>query len=50
LSCKDNNKENKIKVPEITNHTQTNIWVTEKLLPVKFEFDEKEKIIKCRKL
>jgi len=50
LSCKDGNKENKIKVPEITNHTQTNIWVTEKFLPVKFEFDEKEKIIKCRKL
>lgn len=36
-----------ISVAEITNHTCTNIWVIEKFLPVKFEIDEKRKIIYC---
>lgn len=35
----------KIKVSELTNHTKTNIYVVEKFLDVKFEIDEKEKII-----
>ena len=35
----------KIKVSEITKHTLTNIYVTEKFLNVKFEVDEKEKVI-----
>ena len=35
-----------IKVAEITNHVRTNIWVIEKFLPVKFEIDENEKIIR----
>ncbi len=34
-----------IKVPKITGHTRTNIWVIEKFLPVKFEVDEKGGII-----
>ena len=36
-----------IKVPKITSHTRTNIHVIEQFLPVKFEVDEKEKIISC---
>ncbi len=36
-----------IRVPKITDHTRTNIWVCEKFLPVKFGIDEGEKIIKC---
>jgi RNA 3'-terminal phosphate cyclase (ATP)/RNA 3'-terminal phosphate cyclase (GTP) len=39
-----------INVADITNHTRTNIWVIEKFLPVKFEIDEKEKIIYCKPL
>ena len=35
----------KIKVTKITNHTLTNIYVTEKFLNVKFKVDEKERII-----
>ncbi len=35
----------RIKVAEITGHVRTNIWVIEKFLPVKFEINEKEKII-----
>jgi len=38
----------KIKTSEITQHTKTNIWVTEKFLPVKFEI--KEGVISCKKL
>lgn len=37
----------KIKASEITKHTLTNIYVTQKFLNVKFEIDEKEKIISC---
>ena len=44
------NGESIIKVPKLTNHTKTNIWVIEKFLPVKFEIDEKEKIIACRSI
>jgi RNA 3'-terminal phosphate cyclase (ATP)/RNA 3'-terminal phosphate cyclase (GTP) len=36
-----------ISVAEITNHTRTNIWVIEKFLDVKFDIDEKKKIIYC---
>ena len=35
----------KIKVSEITRHTLTNIYVTEKFLDVKFELDEEKNII-----
>ncbi len=42
--------ESMIKVHHLTNHTRTNIWVIEKFLPMKFEIDEKEKVIRCRKL
>ncbi len=35
----------RIKVSEITKHTLTNIYITEKFLDVKFEVDEKDKII-----
>ncbi len=35
----------RIRVPKITSHTRTNIWVIEKFLPVKFSIGEKEKII-----
>ena len=41
------NGKSKIKVFSISNHTRTNIWVTEKFLPVKFAVQEKEKIIEC---
>jgi len=37
----------RIRASEITKHTLTNIYVTEKFLNVKFEIDEKEKIISC---
>lgn len=36
-----------IRVPKITDHTRTNIWVCSKFLPVKFGIDEGEKIIRC---
>jgi RNA 3'-terminal phosphate cyclase len=35
----------KVSVAEITNHVKTNIWVIEKFLPIKFEINEKERII-----
>jgi len=35
----------KIKVPEITGHTLTNIYVTEKFLDVKFDVDKENKVI-----
>lgn len=35
----------RIKVPELTNHTKTNIYVVEKFLDVKFEVNKKEKTI-----
>jgi len=41
-------KKCEIRVSEITNHTKTNIWVTEKFLPVRFEINKKKKIIKCK--
>lgn len=39
-----------IKASQITNHTRTNIWVTEKFLPVKFSIDENENTISCSKI
>ncbi|MBI4149421.1 RNA 3'-terminal phosphate cyclase [Candidatus Woesearchaeota archaeon] len=36
-----------IRVPELTEHTRTNIMVTEQFLPVKFRLDEEKKIILC---
>lgn len=38
----------KIKATKISEHTKTNIWVTEKFLPVKFEI--KNNVIKCKKM
>jgi RNA 3'-phosphate cyclase len=35
----------KVSVAEITNHCKTNMWIIEKFLPVKFEINEKERII-----
>lgn len=35
----------KVSVAEITKHAKTNMWVIEKFLPVKFNIDEKNKII-----
>lgn len=40
--------ESRIKVPAVTMHTKTNIWVTEKFLPVKFEIDEAKKTVSCK--
>ncbi len=42
--------KSRIKVFSISNHTRTNIWVTEKFLDVKFSTDEDSKIIECKKL
>lgn len=39
-----------IAVEEITNHTRTNIYVTEQFLDVKFHVDEKLKTIKCNNI
>jgi len=39
--------KSRIKVPVLTGHTKTNIWVIEKFLNVKFDVDEKSKIIIC---
>lgn len=36
-----------IKVPKLTGHTKTNIWLVEQFLPVKFEV--KDNIINCKK-
>ena len=38
--------DSKVRVMEVTNHAQTNIWLIEKFLPVKFEV--KENIIECK--
>lgn len=38
----------KIRAHSLTNHTRTNIWVTEKFLPVKFHINEKERTISCQ--
>lgn len=40
--------ESRIRVAEITNHCRTNIWVTEKFLPVRFFVDEQKRIISCQ--
>ena len=39
-----------ISVAQISNHTKTNMHIIEKFLPVKFEVDEKNKIISVKKL
>lgn len=36
-----------IRVPSLTKHAETNIWVVKKLLPVEFDFDEGQ--LHCRK-
>jgi RNA 3'-terminal phosphate cyclase (ATP)/RNA 3'-terminal phosphate cyclase (GTP) len=41
--------ESKVKVARITNHTKTNIWITERFLDVKFGIDEINNIITCCK-
>lgn len=38
----------RIKIPELTRHTETNIWVVKKFLPVEFEI--KENILLCRRV
>lgn len=38
-------QKSSIKVPEITKHAETNIWVVEKFLPVKFKIDREKRII-----
>jgi len=43
-------KSGKIKTSEITHHIRTNITVIEKFLPVKFEINEKDKIISVTQL
>jgi len=40
--------KSKVSVAEITNHCRTNMWVIEKFLPVKFEINEKERIISLK--
>src|SRR3989338_1956573 len=40
----------KIRVFSVSDHTRTNIWVTEKFMPVKFRIDEVQKIIECERL
>ena len=40
--------KSEIKVPKLTDHTKTNIWVVEKFLPVRFE--TKDNVIGCRKI
>ena len=40
--------ESMVRASAITNHTKTNIWVVEQFLPVRFELDEVNKIIKCK--
>jgi len=42
-------KETILKTSTITDHTKTNAFVIEKFLPVKFEINEKESIIKINK-
>ena len=42
--------ESAVKIPYLTKHARTNIWVIEKFLPVKFEVDEGNKIISCKKI
>jgi RNA 3'-terminal phosphate cyclase (ATP) len=42
--------DSKVSVAEITNHCKTNIWVIETFLPVKFNINEKEKIISVTRL
>lgn len=50
LGTMNDGKESIVKVAEITEHARTNIWVVEKFLPVKFEIDEENKIIKCNRI
>jgi RNA 3'-phosphate cyclase len=40
-------RNSKVSVAEITNHVKTNIWIIEKFLPVKFEINEKNRVISC---
>lgn len=42
--------QSKMRVFSISDHTKTNIWVTEKFMPVKFRIDEVQKIIECETL
>ena len=48
LAVKNSDKKMAFTTSKITNHTKTNIWVTEKFLPVKFKIKENE--IKCKKV
>lgn len=47
LSTYLTDRESKVKIPLMTKHAETNIWVVEKFLPV--EFTLQENIVICRK-
>ncbi|MCK4251342.1 RNA 3'-terminal phosphate cyclase [candidate division WOR-3 bacterium] len=47
LATIETNAESKVKIPCLTEHAQTNIWVTKKFLPVEFEI--KHNIMMCEK-
>jgi RNA 3'-terminal phosphate cyclase len=38
----------RVKAAKLTDHARTNIWVCEQFLDVKFDIDEKDKIISCK--
>lgn len=48
LGTINDGRESAVKVAEITEHAMTNIWVVEKFLPVRFEIEKENKIIRCR--
>ncbi|MFH1420550.1 MAG: RNA 3'-terminal phosphate cyclase, partial [Candidatus Aenigmatarchaeota archaeon] len=45
LSSLDNKSTSIIRVGHLTKHTETNIWIVEKFLPVKFEVGDR--VIEC---
>ena len=47
LAVISTNEVSKIKIPQLTKHANTNIWVVKKFLPVDFEIQDE--IITCRK-
>ncbi|MFH0837052.1 MAG: RNA 3'-terminal phosphate cyclase [Candidatus Aenigmatarchaeota archaeon] len=50
LSALKNKDINKVFVEDITGHVKTNIWIIEQFLDVKFDIDEKNRIITCSKI
>jgi len=47
ISALDNGEKTEATVACVTMHAKTNAWVIERFLPVKFEIDERERIITC---